>query len=424
MTLAPKPSPVQRTTLPNGITVLVVENRAADLVAGKIFLKQGGGRWETPTQAGLSHLVAALLTKGTAGRSALDIADTIESLGASLGASAASDYFSLGLKTVTRDFPEILSLAAELMRSPSFPEAQLELERKITLQNIQSQWEQPFNVAFSELRSQMYPDHPYGVSILGTADTVPTLTREHLQDYHRCFFRPDNVIMSFSGNITSAEAIAQVERSFGDWTNPADPLTPLTINPIVGRSHTRTTIKESQQSIVMIGYLGPTITDPDYAALKLISTYLGNGLSSRLFVELREKRGLAYDVSAFFPSRLHQSQFVVYIGTAPPNTATALEGLETEVKRLGEVLLSDAEIQAAKNKLLGQYALGKQTNGELAQIFGWYETLGLGVQFDHEFQHHINDLTPAQLQRAAQRYLQIPYYSLVGPEAFLKPWQH
>ena len=104
-------------------------------------------------------------------------------------------------------------------------------------------------------------------------------------------------------------------------------------------------------------------------------------------MELREKRGLAYDVSAFFPTRLDQSQFVVYMGTAPENTEIAIEGLRTEVERLVNIPLTPDELQVSKNNLLGQYALGKQTNSQLAQIYGWYECLGLGIEFDTEFQN-------------------------------------
>ncbi|HEY9706449.1 MAG TPA: insulinase family protein, partial [Allocoleopsis sp.] len=150
---------------------------------------------------------------------------------------------------------------------------------------------------------------------------------------------------------------------------------------------------------------------------KLLNTYLGNGLSSRLFVELREKRGLAYEVSAFYPTRLDQAQFVVYMGTSPDNTNIAYQGLKAEIDRLCITKLSDTELLACKNKLLGQYALGKQTNSQIAQIFGWYEILGLGIQFDIQFQSMIADVSANMCQETAKKYFSSPYVSLVGPEA-------
>lgn len=407
---------VNRLVLDNGITLLVVENPVADLVAGRIFLKNGGTRWETREQAGINHLLATVITKGTERLTAVEIADFVESTGASLGADAAADYFVISIKTVARDFAKILRLAGEIMRSPSFPDTEVELEQYLTLQNIRAQREQPFNTAYSLLREAMYPEHPYGVSILGTEATVPNLNPTVLKEYHQTYFRPDNLVISLSGRIKLEEAVTLVEEVFGDWQIPSTPLPSLAFSSISAQPCQVAEHQDSQQAIIMLGYLAATVFDPNYSALKLFSTYLGNGLSSRLFVEMREKRGLAYDVSAFYPTRLDPSQFVVYMGTAPENKDDAIAGLRSEVERLSEQTLSPQELQAAKNKLLGQYALGKQTNAEIAQIFGWYESLGLGIEFDTKFQEDITNVTPEAAQAVAKQYLTQPYLSLVGPK--------
>ena len=408
---------LHRLVLENGITLIVVENQAADIISGRFFLKNAGTIVEKPERAGVAHLVSAVITKGTTNLSALEIAEKIESIGAGLGADASTDYFSLSLKTVSADFPPMLNLLGEIMRSPTFPESEVELERKLTLQGIRSQKEQPFNVAFNQLRQQMYPDHPYGISVLGTESSVNSITRQDLEQYHQTYFRPDNLVISLSGRITKEQAVDLIEAVFGDWQPPSYPCPPLNItSPLVNPSQLEI-IQDTQQSIVMLGYLGTEVNLEDYPVLKLLSTYLGNGLSSRLFVELREKRGLAYDVSAFFPTRLGKAPFITYMGTAPANTEIAIEGLSTEVERLTAITLTEEELQGAKNKLLGQYALGKQTNGEIAQTYGWYETLGLGIGFDCTFQDTIPPITPKQAQAVAQKYLSQPYISLVKPES-------
>ena len=183
---------VHRLLLDNGITIIFAENPAADLIAGRIFLKKAGACWDSPQKAGLSHLLATVITKGTQKLSSLEIAETVESIGAGLGADATSDYWMISLKTVSSDFSAILSLVAEILQYPTFPEAEVELEKRLTLQSIRSQKEQPFNVAYSQLREAMYQEHPYGFSILGTEETVATLTREDLLAYHHAYFRPDN----------------------------------------------------------------------------------------------------------------------------------------------------------------------------------------------------------------------------------------
>ena len=428
-------SSIHRTVLPNGMVVIAVENTAADIIAARIFVR-AGGLWEPPSQAGISHLLAAVMTKGTARLSSLEIAEQVESVGASLSTDSTTDYFLLSIKTVTADFANLLELAAELLTAPSFPTAEVELERRLTLQGIRSQQEQPFSVAFEMLRQGMYCLHPYGFSSLGSEETVANLGRDDLCLFHQNHFRPDNTVISIAGNMPPEECIELVERVFGQWQAPSVPIVApqlpiVKVNPTVVRQ-----AQETQQAIVMLGYLAPPVQfdsvnasgakvwqsslPSDYAAIKLLNTYLGNGLSSRLFVELREKRGLAYDVSAFYPTRLEPAMFVVYIGTAPENAAIALEGLRTEVERLRTIELTPEELLASKNKLLGQYALGKQTNSQIAQVLGWYETLGLGIEFDNRFPAEISAISAAIANEAARRYFTEPYISIVGPASALQ----
>lgn len=405
---------MHRTTLTNGLTVIAIENPVADIVAARLFIRAGQCR-ETAEQAGLFSLLMSVLTKGTQRRSSLEIAEAVESIGASLGADAASDYSILSLKTVSSDFEAMLNLAAEILREPSFPTAELELERRLTLQGLRSMQEQPFAVAFNQLREAMYAEHPYALSSLGTAESIQALSRDDLLAAHQTYFRPDNMIVTVVGRIVPQQAIALVEKALGDWQHPASPLPALTLPALTPKSQRRVTVQDTQQAIIILGYLAGSVKHPDYASLKLLSTYLGNGLSSRLFVELREKQGLAYDVSAFYPTRLSTSQFVAYIGTAPGNSAIALTGLCSELDRLRTGVLTPAELQVAKNKLLGQYALGKQTNGQIAQLLGWYEAIGLGTDFDQRFPADISAVTLETIEAAVQHCFVEPYLSILGP---------
>ncbi|QYO64204.1 M16 family metallopeptidase [Leptolyngbya sp. 7M] len=191
---------IHRAVLHNGMVVLAAANPAADIVAARLYVR-AGGRYEPLHQAGLSHLLSSVITKGTERLSSQQIAEHVESVGASLGADAAADYCLMSLKTVSSDFAEMLELLAELVRSPSFPEDEVELERKLTLQGIRSMQEQPFAVANSQLRQALYGQHPYAMSSLGTEETVAQidfdeqlrplrLTNEHGQvdsggDYNR-----------------------------------------------------------------------------------------------------------------------------------------------------------------------------------------------------------------------------------------------
>jgi len=407
-----------RLVLPNGIVVLVTENPTADIIAARCFFA-GGERIETPAKAGLTHLAASLMTRGTEQYSSLEIAEQVESIGASLGTESSSDYFVLSLKTISSDFHDMLLLGSEILRSPSFPDSELALERRLTIQSIRAQQERPFTIAYDRLQHLMYGDHPYGFSSLGTEESINAITRDHLIEFHQHQFRPDQMVVSIAGKILPKQAIALVEEAFGDWRSPSQPTVISTSTPQF-QPLLVTHEQDTQQAIVVIGYPAPAVSSPDYAALKIVSTYLGNGLSSRLFVELREKRGLAYEVSAFYPTRLETSQFVAYIGTASQNTGTALEGLRYECERLANVSLTEEELKICKSKLLGQYALGKQTNGQIAQVYGWYEVMGLSLEFDRQFVEAISAVTQADVQNAAQKYFGTPAISVVGSAEALK----
>ncbi len=417
--LATQRSRLQRLHLGNGITLLLGQNPTVEILAAHCFFR-GGSRVEQPQQAGLSHLLAAVLTKGTRQRNSQAIAAWVESLGASLSVDSAADHFEVGLRCVAEDFPELLQLLAEILRDPSFPEAEVARERELMLQAIRAQQERPFNLAWDQVRQALYRDHPYALPGLGRLETVGSLTREDLLAYHSTYCRPEGMVMAVIGPEPPETMAAQVEAVLGDWVSagpPApDPNLPL---PSLEKPQLLKLSQPTQQTTIVLGFRGSPASSADYPALKLLATYLGSGLSSRLFVELRERGGLAYEVSAFFATRRDPAPFVAYLGTAAENTPVALERLQAEIQRLHDTLLSSEEVGMAQRKLLGQYALSKQTNAQVAQLAGWYEILGLGMEFDQQYLQSVRQLTPAHLQQAAKTYLVNPAIALVGPEEAL-----
>ena len=412
-TLTQQPATL-RTTLANGLRVIAIENPVADIVACRLYVGAGHG-YETTENTGLFGLMTAVLTKGTQTKNALEIAETVESVGAGFGADVSSDYSLVSMKTVSADFERVLALAAEVVQQPSFPPEEIELERRLLLQGLKSMKEQPFSVAYNHLREAVYAGHPYGLTNADTETCLAKFTREELVAIHRQYYRPDNMVMTIVGRIDPALALKQVEQFFGQWQAPDEPLPTVTFPEVPRVSQKIVTAQDTNQAFIILSSLAGSVSDPDYAALKLLSTYLGNGLSSRLFVELREKQGLAYDVSAFYPTRLSTAQFVAYIGTAPENVPVALAGLQSELERVKTTPLTAAELQVSKNKILGQYALGKQTNGQIAQTLGWYEILGLTMDFDEVFQNAIAAVTIEDIQSAAQRCLVEQSMSVLGP---------
>lgn len=408
--------------LANGITAIVTPHLGADIVAARLFLRAGSAG-EAPEERGLAHLMTATLTKGTAQRSALALATAVESLGVGFGIDVTHDYWVMSLKAVGEDFPTVLNLAAEVLRSPTFPEAELELERRMALHLLQSQREQVFSLALNSLNGALYGSHGYSHSSVGSVASLPHLDRAQVQAFYDRQVRPEQLIVSLAGNFTTEQALAWVEASLGDWRSAAPQATLANPNlplPPPPPPQWLTQVHPSQQVMLMLGYRVPGVMDPAYVPLKLLCAYLGNGMSSHLFVQLRERQGLAYDVSAFYPTRALGSALVAYGGTAPEKAPIALRALHRELHTLSQEPLTAAVVANLQRKVLGQYLLGQQTNEQLAHLFGWYEVLGLGLGFDQTFQDRVMAQTAAALWTVAQTHLQAPLVSVVGPEATIE----
>lgn len=409
----------QRFHLSNGITLLIAQNPAINIAAVRLFFR-GGARLDPEHLAGRANLMATVLTKGTQRRDSHEIGVAVESLGAAIGVDCTADYLEMGLKCVSADLPESLSLMAEILREPSFPDSEVNRERELMLQTIRAQHERPFSLAFDQLRRTLYGNHPYAFPTMGRERTIIALTQSDLIAYHSLCCRPDRLVISAVTPYPPEQIQAQIDMILGNWSLPnSSSLTADPVLPPLSSARQLTLEQPTQQSLIMIGARGAAATAEDYPCLKVLATYLGNGLSSRLFVELREKRGLAYEVSAFFATRQDPAPFAAYMGTAAENTQIALEGLRGELDRLLEAPLSAEEVALAKRKILGQYALGKQTNAQIAQLLGWYEVLGLGMEFDQIYPQRIQAITPADLHQAAQTYLAQPITSIVGPAGSL-----
>ncbi len=405
----------QRYHLDHGITLLIARNPSVNITAARFFF-QGGARLDPADLAGRANLMATVLTKGTQKRDSQAIGVAVESLGAAIGVDCTVDHLELGLKCVSVDLPEVLALVAEILRQPSFPPAEVKREQDLMLQTIRAQRERPFRLAFDQLRRSLYGHHPYAFATLGREETITRLSPTDLFTYHELCCRPDRLVIAAVSPDPPDQVQDQFAALFGNWSSPESSSPQLQpILPPLSRSQQLTLEQPTQQSLIMIGARGAAARSEDYPVLKLMATYLGNGLSSRLFVELREKRGLAYEVSAFFATRQDPAPFAAYMGTAAENTSIALEGLRRELDRLREDPLDPQEVEAAKRKLLGQYALGKQTNAQIAQLLGWYEILGLGMEFDQVYPQKLQAITPEDLHRVALTYLSEPITSLVGP---------
>ena len=405
---------ISKNILDNGMTLIVKETEVNDIV-GIEFLTRGGMRVEPQDKDGLANFVANLLLKGTNSRSAQELAFETDASGIDIGAGAASDYSELTVVSTTEFFPKALALAADLLMNASFPPVEIEKERAIILQRIASRKDSPFTIAFNLLNETMYGSHPYGKPGLGYENTVGNISRDDIIAFYHDYYVPNNMVVSVVGDVSTATVKEMVLAAFEGFQQKDIPTTPLASAP---RSTSSQEIDErgrSQAAVVIIGYLGPPLTDSDSLALRVVDNILNSGMSSRLFVELRDKRGLAYSLGGFYSRRLDTGPFVSYSATNPLNINEVKEGFLREFERLKEEAVSDEELERAKMKVIGEFDLNHERNINQAFYLAYYEMVGVGYGYDKQYAVDINDVGAHDVRRVASKYLVNPTIVIVSP---------
>jgi len=408
-------APPTRQQLPTGLTVLVRENPATAVVAASLFVRMGS-RWETEDDAGISHLLQQVLVKGTTRRSALEIAETAETLGGGLGASADFDYSEVHATALARNWKAMLELIADVALRPTLPAAEIDGERRAILTALRSRQDQPFSLAMDTLLSRVYGDHPYGRPVLGRPAALERIDRARLAAHHQRFYRAPRMILAVSGDVDARQVMAEAARLFADA--PKGPAEAEPSLPAAAARADRTVIvRPSAQAQVLAGFLAPPISHADYAAVKVLTTALGGGMAGRLFTEVRDKQGLAYSTSGAYPSRQGPGVLFTQLGTAPANQGRAETAMLGELERIRRDPLSPSELARAKGYLLGNFALDRRTNVRLAWWDAFFEAVGVGPGFAERYERAAEAVTVEDVQRVARAYMSAPTVVTLGPAA-------
>ena len=408
-------APPTRQQLPAGITVLVRENTATPVVAASLFVRMGS-RWETEDDAGISYLLQQVLVKGTARRTALEIAETAENLGGGISASADLDYSEIRATALARNWKAMLDLIADVALRPTLPATEIDGERRATLTALRSRQDQPFSLAMDTLLSRVYGDHPYGRPVLGRPAALERIDRARLAAHHQRFYRAPRMILAVSGDVDARQVMAEAARLFADV--PAGPAeAELTLPAAAARADRTVIVKPSAQAQVLAGFLAPPTSHADYAAVKVLATALGGGMAGRLFTEVRDKQGLAYVTGGAYPSRRGPGVLFAQLGTAPANQTRAEAAMLGELERIRRDPLSPPELARAKGYLLGQFALDRRTNARLAWYDAFFEALGVGRGFAERYERAVEAVTVEDVQRVARTYLSAPTVVTLGPAA-------
>ncbi|MBI4634917.1 MAG: insulinase family protein [Candidatus Rokubacteria bacterium] len=405
---------VTRDTLPNGVTVLVRRNPASGVVAVSLLVR-AGSRFETPETAGATNFLHRMMIRGTARHSAAELDEAAEEIGGRIDASGDVEYGEVRGTALARHWPTLLALLAEVALEPTLPSVEVEKERRLILSQIQTRADNPFPLAFDTLLRDLYGPHPYALPATGSPSSIGAMTRATLLAHYRSIYRADRFVLAVSGDVSRDAILRSAGRLFG--TLPAagaGPVSTAAAAP-VSTGGRRVVDKAAQQAQILVGYLGPGLNDPDYAAVKVLGALLGSGMSGRLFVELRDKRGLAYSLGVQSPFRPGPTFFVGYMGTAPDNVNAAEAGILQELDRIRSELPSESELQRAKAYLLGALAMDRRTNARQAWYLAYFEVVGAGWDFPERYARAVEAVTPADVTGAARRYLSRPTIVVLQP---------
>jgi len=388
-------------TLPNGVKWLHKPVRHNQIVAVRLFFP-GGSTDESPKKSGLTDLMTSVMFKGTTQRTALQIAQEVESLGASMGAGSEEDYWEMSGQVIADRLSSFLDIFADILFHPTFPPEEFEKEKQAHLNGIQTKKESIFTMAYERLNKELFGPHPYGRPDSGTTETVTSLKREDLVAWHKDRINLEGAVLVTVGNLSVKKMERLLTKSFSAWKiRPAARQKPRPIQyPVQARlaeeSHS------FEQSYLMLAYPAPPVTSADYPVVKVINSLLGSGMSSPLFQVVREEAGLAYEVSSFYATRRWGSAYTIYAGTDPKNLEKALQKIQGLIKRFLEEPSTEKDLADAKRQIRGRYLMDHQTNSRMAWYLGWWEILGHGYKHDVLYSKEIQAVTADDVKRTAE----------------------
>jgi zinc protease len=382
----------------------------------------GGQLAESAETSGLSAFLSAMWLRGTRSRSAADFARASESLAVEIDGFSGRSSLGLTLETPSARLTRALDLFCEVMLEPAFDLEELERERRETLAAIARREDRLAQRAFLLFAETHYRRHPYRQPMLGTNESVRHFDRDALTTHHRRLVKARNLSLAVAGDVDPDALASRISARLADLdAEPFDPPAPRDEDP-PREIRTAELHKDRAQAHLVLGFRGVTVRDDDRFALEVISQLLA-GQGGRLFLELRDRRGLAYAVNAMNVEGLAPGYFGVYIATAPEKFAAAKQGLLDELRGLLEAPPDDAELNRARRHLIGNFLIDQQRNAVHAAHVALDALYGLGPAASHAFPERIAAVSREEVLRVARRVLDLDAYTLasVRPEASSPP---
>ncbi|MHC4249671.1 MAG: M16 family metallopeptidase [Planctomycetota bacterium] len=364
-----------------------------------------GVRLEPEGRAGVSAMLSKILSKGTRSHSGEALANLVEDRGGSFSVTSGRNSLSIQVTMLAADLPRALDVAAEILAEPALRPEDLELVRKETLADLRSRSENPWRATGDLLRATLYEGHPYRFPEPGTVETVGSITREDLADFHEFIARRGNLVVSVAGDFgperaseLAAKAFARLPRGDTLFDAPGFP------KPHVPGARVERVLPGSRSAVVMWGFPGVRMGTKEADCLDVAAEVLG-GMSGRLWASVRAEEGLAYAVGAFNQAQVDPGYFALYVATKPETEAKALGLLKAEIARLAAEPPEGDELERAKAGLIGEDAISLQSRGALALRTALYERYGFGAGAALDLRERLAKVSAADVARVVKRYL-------------------
>ena len=411
---------VQRTVLPGGLRVITealpsVRSAALGIWAGV------GSRDEGPQHAGATHYLEHLLFKGTSRRSALEISAAMDAVGGELNAFTAKEYTCYYARVLDEDLPLAIDVLSDMVTSSLIEPKDVDAERGVILEEIAMNEDDPADLVHEAFSAQLFGDTPLGRPILGTVDSINAISRDRIAEHYRARYTPDALVVAAAGNLSHERVVSLVQAAFGPALTgtAASPLGPRLdgseTDSAVGTG-VRLLSRPVEQANLVLGCGGLARTDSRRFALGVLNAALGGGMSSRLFQEVREKRGLAYSVYSFSSQHADCGQWGVYAGCLPAKADEVLAICQDEIAKIIEGGLTDEELDRGKGQLRGSIVLGLEDPSSRMSRLGKAELVYPALEPVDQILAEIEGVTPDDVKSVAAEVLGLPKaLAVVGP---------
>jgi zinc protease len=394
----------QRSVLDNGLILLTSEQRALPMVSIELLIDAGSSH-DGAKQEGLANLTATLLTYGTKRRTALQISDAVDFIGASLSVSCGEDLAGVSMTVLKKDLGTGLELLAEVLTLSTFPQEEIDRQKQAIIAAIRAKEEDPGDIAQRRFAAALYPQSPYGRPVEGNEASVNALQQKSLREFYARYYRPNRTILSVVGDISHQEVAQALNKAFRSW-HKGEPAKPPAAPSKIGGPDSIRVDKELSQANIILGHEGVGRENPDYYAVQVMNYILGGGgFSSRVLDSIRNERGLAYSVYSYFSAEKHRGTFELVMQTKNETALDAIRIAGDEIRRMREQPVTEQELKDAKDYLTGSFPLRFDTNLKVANFLAQVEYFQLGLDYPDRYPDLIQRVTRDDVRRVAQKYL-------------------